>query len=100
MTPIKAQLIKSWIKRMGFKLTKKHVSTAQSRKINYYTLDNFGVYEEISSSSRKPQKDPSAEKQRFISWTPWGIDFEIKSVRDLSRAYEEFLKYNPSVAVN
>jgi hypothetical protein len=100
MTPIKAQSIKTWIKRMGFKLTKRHVSTAQSKKINYYTLDNFGIYEEISSSAKKTQNESPAEKQRFISWTPWGIDFEIKSVRDLSRAYEEFLKYNPSVAVN
>ena len=99
MTPSKALLIKTWIKRMGFKLTKKHVSTSQSKKINYYTLDNFGVYEEISSSSKTAKSESPVKRQRFISWTPWGIDFEINSVRDLSRAYAEFLNYNPDVAV-
>ena len=100
MTPNKAQSIKTWIKRMGFKLTKRHVSTAQSKKINYYTLDNFGVYEEISSPAKPSRNVSPVKKQRFISWTPWGVDFEINSVRDLSRAYAEFLNYNPDVAVN
>ena len=97
MTPNKAQSIKAWIKRMGFKLTKKHVSNSQSKKINYYTLDNFGIYEEISSSPKKVNSDTPVQKQRFISWNPWGVDFEINSVRDLSKAYAEFINYNPNV---
>lgn len=101
MTQNKARSIKNWIKRMGFKLTKKHVSSVNSKRINYYTLDNFGVYEEISSSPTKTSGTvPAGKKQKFISWTPWGVDFEINSVRDLSRAYAEFLNYNPDVAVN
>lgn len=99
MTQNRAQLIKIWIKKMGFKLAKSHVLSRRAKKINYYTLDNFGVYEEIIT---KPQglgsKLPKQEK--FISWTPWGIDIEVNSVKDLSNAYDDFLKYNPDVAVN
>lgn len=94
MTPNKALSIKSWIKGMGFKLTKSHLLEHRTKKIKYYTLDNFGVYEEITPSK-------SSDKElKFISWTPWGDNVEIKSVKDLSQAYEDFVKYNPSVVLN
>lgn len=77
---------------MGFKLYKSHLLSSRSKKIKYYTLGSFGVYEEIQipkNSNKKPADE------RFISWTPWGVDIQITSVSDLSRAYEEFLDYNP-----
>lgn len=97
MTQQTARAIKNWIKNMGFKLDRSHVRDSRTRRINYYTLDNFGVFEEISAdrSARESRK-----RQKFISWNPWGIDLEINSVRDLSQAYEDFLKYNPNVALN
>ena len=91
-----ATAIKDWIKKMGFKLIKSHNLNHRTTKINYYSLGNFGVYEEIL----KTQKSGAAEKRKFISWTPWGIDFEVNSVRDLSRAYEEFVEYNPNVVLS
>lgn len=96
MTQQTARAIKNWIKKMGFKLDKSHLRDSRSRRINYYILDNFGVFEEISAdkSVRETRK-----KQKFISWNPWGIDLEINSVRDLSKAYEDFLRYNPNVAL-
>lgn len=79
---------------MGFKLTKSHVLDHRTKKIKYYTLDNFGVYEEISPSKK------SEKELKFISWTPWGDDVEINSVKDLRQAYEEFVKYNPNIVLN
>jgi len=83
---------------MGFELSKSHVVRTKSKKINYYTLGNFGVFEEISM----PETTEGSElkEQKFISWTPWGIDFEVNSVRDLSKAYADFLRYNPNVVIN
>lgn len=95
MTRNRASSIKNWIKNMGFKLTKSHVLDHRTKKIKYYTLGNFGVYEEIT-----PSKTPSQKKQKFISWTPWGENFEVNSVKDLSKAYEDFINYNPPVAFN
>jgi hypothetical protein len=100
MTRNKAQSIKNWIKSMGFKLAKSHVSSRNKRRINYYTLDNFGVFEEITSPPKNIGETIMEKKQKFISWNPWGIDFEINSVRELSKAYAEFLKYNPDVVVS
>jgi len=97
MTQQTARSIKSWIKSMGFKLTKSHIRDKRSRRINYYTLDNFGVFEEISADKKSP--DETKKRQKFISWNPWGIDLEINSVRDLSKAYADFLKYNPDVSI-
>jgi hypothetical protein len=94
MTAITAKSIRHWIKNMGFKLYKSHVLDHRSRKIKYYTLGSFGIYEDI----RVPKNDSKKiANQRFISWTPWGVDVEINSVRDLSGAYEDFLKYNPII---
>lgn len=97
MTQNKALSIKNWIKEMGFKLTKSHLLEHRTRKIKYYTLGNFGVYEEITPSKKSV---PSDKKRKFISWTPWGDDVEINSVRDLSKAYNEFMNYNPNLSLN
>jgi hypothetical protein len=98
MTPDKALSIRSWIKDMGFKLTKSHLLEHRTRKLKYYTLGNFGVYEEITPVSKSV---PTSKKNRkFISWTPWGDNVVIRSVRDLSKAYDDFIKYNPDVVLN
>jgi hypothetical protein len=95
MTPSKASSIKAWLKSMGFKLYKSHMLNRSSKKIKYYTLGSFGIYEEIQIPKTDNKK--AVERERFVSWTPWGVDFEIKSVRDLSKAYEDFLSYNPNI---
>ena len=82
---------------MGFKLVKSHVLNRKSIKINYYSLGNFGVYEEIFKSA--PSSRNGDLKRKFISWTPWGIDFEVTSVKDLMRAYEESEEYNPDLVL-
>lgn len=98
MTQNKALSIKNWIKDMGFKLTKSHFLDHRRRKIKYYTLGNFGVYEEITPL--KKSETVAEKKRKFISWTPWGDDLEINSVKDLSKAYNEFITYNPNVVLN
>lgn len=96
MTANKASTIKNWIKSMGFKLYKSHLLNSRSTRIKHYTLGNFGVYEEIHI----PKNDSSKNaEERFISWTPWGVDLEIKSVKELNKAYEDFLSYNPNAIV-
>lgn len=97
MTQNKALSIKNWIKGMGFKLTKSHLLEHRTRRIKYYTLGNFGVYEEIVPAKKT---ESAAKKLKFISWTPWGDDFEINSVKDLSKAYEDFIRYNPNLVLN
>ena len=77
---------------MGFKLTKSHLLEHRTRKIKYYTLGNFGVYEEITPANA----EATEKKLKFISWSPWGDDLEINSVKELSKAYEDFVKYNPN----
>lgn len=94
MTRNNALSIKSWIKSMGFELSKSHFLEHRTRKIKYYTLGNFGVYEEINQA--KKTTSTGNKKQKFISWTPWGDDFEVNSVKELSKAYEDFMKYNPN----
>ena len=98
MTQNKALSIKSWIKEMGFKLTKSHLLDHRKKQIKYYTLGNFGVYEEITPV--KKSEPASNKKRKFISWTPWGDDFEVNSVKDLRKAYEEFMNYNPNYNLN
>lgn len=93
-----ASAIKTWIKAMGFKLVKSHVLNRKNIKINYYSLGNFGVYEQIFKSTTASKS--GSEKRKFISWTPWGIDFEVNSVKDLIRAYEESEEYNPELALS
>ncbi|WP_256009281.1 hypothetical protein [Desertivirga xinjiangensis] len=93
MTRNRALSIRNWIKNMGFQLTKSHLLDRRTRKIKYYTLGNFGIYEEISPKNAE-------KKEKFISWTPWGDNIEVNSVNDLSKAYEEFLNYNPNVLPN
>jgi len=80
---------------MGFELTKSHLLNHRTKKLKYYTLGNFGIYEEIT-----PTKTTSEKKQKFISWTPWGDLIEVHSVKELCKAYEEFMDYNPPVALN
>jgi hypothetical protein len=98
MTPNQALSIKNWIKGMGFKLTKSHILEHRTKKIKYYTLDNFGVYEEITPL-KKPEANADKEL-KYISWTPWGDHFEVNSVKDLSKAYDDFIRYNPNVVLN
>jgi len=83
---------------MGFKLTKSHHLDHRKKTINYYTLGNFGVYEETTPVV-KPDSGKS-KNQKFLSWTPWGDGLEINSVKELSKAYEEFTNYNPEIAMN
>lgn len=97
MTQNKALSIKNWIKEMGFKLTKSHLLEHRTRKIKYYTLGNFGVYEEIRPARKA---ELATKKLKFISWTPWGDDLEITSVKDLSKAYDDFIRYNPNLVLN
>jgi len=91
----RASSIKSWIKTMGFELTKSHLLDHRTKKVKYYTLGNFGVYEEITPAKRVAEK-----KQKFISWTPWGDSIEVHSVKELSKAYEEFIDFDANVALN
>lgn len=98
MARSKITAIKSWMKNMGFKLIKSHVINGKTTKINYYSLGSFGIYEEISKGVNHGQK-VAVDNLRFISWTPWGIDFEVTSVNDLSEAYQNSITYNPDIVV-
>lgn len=95
MTQNNALSIKNWIKTMGFQLTKSHSLDNRKKRIRYYTLGNFGVYEETT-----PSKGASGQRMKFISWTPWGDNIEVNSVTDLWTAYEEFEMYNPNFVTN
>ena len=95
----KISAIKNWIKSMGFKLVKSHVINRRSLRINYYRLGNFGVYEEIPTPVRSDKRGAHKDR-KFISWTPWGVDFEVNSVKDLSKAYEDSQLYNPDLVLN
>lgn len=94
----KIAAIKKWIETMGFKLVKSHLNNSKYSRINYYSLGNFGIYEEILKPSKKPDSK-SEGKMKFISWNPWGEDFEVNSVKDLSDAYQESLVINPELAM-
>ena len=89
--------IRSWIKGMGLKRIKSHTLNGKTRRINYYSLGSFGVYEEIPLSVNKEGKKGRKDQSRFISWNPWGIDFEVSSVNELSRAYQDSISYNPEI---
>ena len=93
MVKSKITAIRNWIKVMGFELIKSHELTGQEIKINYYSLGNFGVYEEISN--KKELGRNNSNNMRFISWNPWGIDFEVNSVNDLMDAYMDSQSYSP-----
>lgn len=99
MVRSKIAAIKNWITGMGFKLVKSHIVNGKLVKINYYSLGNFGIYEEISKVI-KPGNKIVSDKIRFISWTPWGIDFEVSSVKDLNDAYQDSISYNPDMALS
>lgn len=94
----KIAAIKSWMKSMGFKLIKSHLVNGKTTKINYYSLGSFGIYEEISKGI-KDGKKIAEDKFRFISWTPWGVDFEVNSVNDLSQAYQDSVNFNPELSL-
>ncbi|MXV50956.1 hypothetical protein GS399_08225 [Pedobacter sp. HMF7647] len=96
MTSAKTASIKKWIRFMGFKLAKSHRILKKSTKINYYTLGNFGVYEELPLQNGRVDHD---KPHKFITWNPWGVDVEINSVRDLSEAYQDSVAYNPELSV-
>jgi len=83
--------IKNWIETMGFELVDTHDFIDQAVKINYYTLGTFGVYEEISIKDGKP------DDLRFITWNPWGIDFEVHSITELHDAYQDFIRFSPEL---
>lgn len=93
MVRSKIAAIKDWIKTMGFELIKSHDLNGQAVKINYYNLGNFGIYEEISNKGGN-----SEDKLRFISWNPWGVDFEVHSVKELIEAYQDSISYSPELA--
>ncbi len=99
MAPKQVLSIKNWLKSMGFKLAKSHTLNSGSKKIKYYILDNFGIYEETPLRKTDGKASTSEKNKRFISWTPWGEDLEINSVRDISQAYQEFLRHNPDVVI-
>ncbi|MBC7743500.1 MAG: hypothetical protein H7096_00185 [Flavobacterium sp.] len=92
MLSIQIAPIKNWIEVMGFELVTSH--TLKNAILNYYSLGNFGVYEEIlTSENASAQEDLNGIK--YISWNPWGDDFEVNSVEDLNQAYEDTLSINP-----
>lgn len=95
MVKSKIAAIKNWIKTMGFELIKSHNLSGEEVKINYYSLGNFGIYEEISNK----KMSGGAEKKimRFISWNPWGIDFEVSSLNDLVEAYQDSKSLSPEI---
>ena len=80
---------------MGFELIKSHDLSGEEVKINYYSLGNFGIYEEISNKKLEGSKKQT--KMRFISWNPWGIDFEVSSLKDLVDAYQDSKSYSPEM---
>lgn len=82
---------------MGFELVKSQRLNKNALRVNYYSLGNFGIYEEISILA-KSGKTLAQKHRKFISWNPWGIDFVVTSVKDLSKAYQESLIYNPELA--
>jgi len=92
MVRSKINAIRNWIKSMGFELVNSHDLNGQSVKINYYSLGNFGIYEEIS------KKGKSADQSRFISWTPWGVDFEVQSLKELFEAYQDSKTFSPELS--
>jgi hypothetical protein len=94
----KIAAIKNWIETMGFELVKSHLLNNRYTRINYYSLGNFGIYEEISKPARSPKPDDEG-KMKFISWNPWGDEFEVNSVKDLSKAYQDTLTINPELAL-
>ena len=95
MVKSKIAAIKDWIKTMGFELIKSHDLSGKEVKINYYSLGNFGIYEEISN--KKLAGRTKVEKMRFISWNPWGIDFEVTSLKDLVEAYQDSKSLSPEM---
>lgn len=97
MARTKITAIKHWIENMGFKLIKSHVIKGKSQ-INYYSLGNFGIYEEVSRE-KKPGRKSLSIVRKFRSWNPWGVDFEVHSVNDLSQAYQDSISYNPDLVI-
>ncbi len=95
MVKSKIAAIKNWIKTMGFELIKSHNLSGEEVKINYYSLGNFGIYEEISN--KKMSGGTEKEIMRFISWNPWGIDFEVSSLNDLVEAYQDSKSLSPEI---
>ena len=95
MVKSKIAAIKDWIKIMGFELIKSHNLSGDEVKINYYSLGNFGIYEEISN--KKLAGQTKATKMRFISWNPWGVDFEVSSLKDLVEAYQDSKSLSPEM---
>ena len=82
---------------MGFELVNSHLMSGKYSRINYYSLGNFGIYEEIAEPAKS---HPASEgKMKFISWNPWGDDFVVNSVKELSQAYQDCLTINPQLAV-
>lgn len=92
MVRTKIKAIKDWIKAMGFELVNSHDINGGGVKINYYSLGNFGIYEEIS------QNGNSAEQLRYISWNPWGVDFEVHSLEELRDAYLDSKSLSPELS--
>lgn len=95
MVESKIAAIKDWIKTMGFELIKSHDLSGEVVKINYYSLGNFGIYEEISNMKLIGRVRKA--KMRFISWNPWGIDFEVTSLKELINAYQDSKSYSPEM---
>lgn len=98
MVRSKIVAIKNWIKTMGFELIKSHDLNGKAVKINHYSLGNFGIYEEISKNVKEGNN--SDDNLRFISWNPWGVDFEVRSVKQLNEAYQDSIKYSPELEIS
>jgi hypothetical protein len=83
--------MKKWMEAMGFELVNSHNLEDQELIINYYVLGNFGIYEEISNYAL------GIHYTRFITWNPWGIDFEVQSLKELGDAYQDYIIFNPEI---
>lgn len=95
MVKSKIAAVKDWIKVMGFELIKSHDLSGDEVRINYYSLGNFGIYEEIST--KKLVGHAKTAKMRFISWNPWGIDFEVNSLKELIDAHQDSKNLSPEI---
>ena len=91
----KISAIKDWMKFMDFELVKSHLVNSKNTRINYYSLGNFGIYEEITENDNINHESDL----KFISWNPWGDEFEVNSVKDLSKAYGDSLAISPELSI-
>ena len=90
--------IKDWIQTMDFELIKTHILSAEELEVNYYSLANFYIYEEITQPSPTLKNMNKTLEVRFFYWNPWGINFEVQSLKELMEAYQDSKSYNPDLS--